>query len=103
MVIQNCPEFYNIILTRNSSQYHILTKNHCGFHKNIPKICCPTNNNIDRKDYNETMSLLPKDCGKQMLNRIVGGNVTELDEYPWMALLEYETRKFNKIRKKKKV
>ena len=43
--------------------------------------------NVDKTD------LLPKPgvCG--LLNgdeRIVGGNMTEIDEYPWMALLEYQ-------------
>ncbi|XP_017890039.2 uncharacterized protein LOC108630945 [Ceratina calcarata] len=33
--------------------------------------------------------LLPTDCGKDLSQRIVGGERTELDEFPWMALLEY--------------
>lgn len=41
---------------------------------------------------NEPGNLLPKppDCGPVTLaNRIYSGNQTELDEYPWMVLLEY--------------
>ena len=39
-------------------------------------------------------SLLPKpgDCGIDAENRIYGGNRTNLDEYPWMALLQYLKR-----------
>lgn len=33
------------------------------------------------------------DCGISTANRIVGGNATEIDEYPWMALIEYQRRK----------
>ncbi|KAJ8673962.1 hypothetical protein QAD02_005224 [Eretmocerus hayati] len=52
--------------------------------------------NIDRNRPSQDTShlpyvsnLLPTDCGRDLSNRIVGGNVTELDEFPWMALLEY--------------
>ncbi|XP_076164420.1 CLIP domain-containing serine protease HP8-like [Ptiloglossa arizonensis] len=33
--------------------------------------------------------LLPTDCGKDLSQRIFGGERTELDEFPWMTLLEY--------------
>lgn len=38
-----------------------------------------------------TSPLLPKpgECGNMLSNRIYGGNKTKIDEYPWMALLEY--------------
>lgn len=34
--------------------------------------------------------LLPNDCGRDLSQRIVGGERTEIDEFPWMALLEYQ-------------
>ncbi|CAK9822833.1 CLIP domain-containing serine protease HP8 [Anthophora retusa] len=33
--------------------------------------------------------LLPTNCGKDLSQRIFGGERTDLDEFPWMALLEY--------------
>ncbi|XP_076682500.1 CLIP domain-containing serine protease HP8-like, partial [Andrena cerasifolii] len=33
--------------------------------------------------------LLPTDCGKDLSQRILGGEKTDLDEFPWMTLLEY--------------
>lgn len=33
--------------------------------------------------------VLPSDCGTYLSNRILGGTATELDEYPWLSLLEY--------------
>ncbi|XP_076480562.1 CLIP domain-containing serine protease HP8-like [Bombus vancouverensis nearcticus] len=35
--------------------------------------------------------LLPTECGKDLTQRIVGGERAGLDEYPWMTLLEYLT------------
>ena len=38
--------------------------------------------------------LLPtlKQCGSQVNNRIFGGEIAELDEFPWMALLVYNSK-----------
>lgn len=33
-------------------------------------------------------------CGISTEARIYGGEATELDEFPWMALLEYQLRKY---------
>lgn len=48
----------------------------------------PTGNQNVRFDL-ASNSLLPNICGKSLSQRIVGGEKTELDEFPWMALLEY--------------
>lgn len=39
----------------------------------------------------EKLNLLPswKECGVQYENRILGGDLLDLDEFPWMALLIY--------------
>lgn len=34
-------------------------------------------------------ALLPTECGKDLSQRIFGGERTDIDEFPWMALLEY--------------
>lgn len=36
---------------------------------------------------------LLNECGKQVTNRIYGGEIAELDEYPWLALLVYHSSK----------
>lgn len=53
------------------------------------QICCPQNK-IELTD----KSLIPRpeleQCGLQVNdNRVVGGTVAEIDDYPWMALLLY--------------
>ncbi|XP_073814916.1 serine protease ea-like [Musca autumnalis] len=60
-------------------------------------VCCP-----ERFRHNRTANSIqdpvpgnklpePGDCGKILSNRILGGNVTEIDEFPWMALIQYKT------------
>ena len=48
----------------------------------------------------QSKSELPKpgECGIDAELRIVGGNVTAVDEYPWMALLQYTKRMNDKIK-----
>lgn len=36
---------------------------------------------------------LGNECGKQVTHRIYGGEIAELDEYPWLALLVYNSSK----------
>lgn len=39
-------------------------------------------------------TLLPKSCGKKYEARIIGGQSAQLNEFPWLALLEYEKCKY---------
>ncbi|XP_076667402.1 phenoloxidase-activating factor 1-like isoform X1 [Andrena cerasifolii] len=50
----------------------------------------PADNNDANLQYDLFSNpLLPTDCGKDLTQRIIGGEKTDLDEFPWMVLLEY--------------
>lgn len=105
--IKNCDNYITILKTLDVSDQRtrkFLKEFQCGEtdddddddnnDTNI-QICCPQHN-IELID----KSLIPEpeleECGLQAKdNRIVGGTVAELDEFPWMALLQY--RKGRKI------
>jgi len=83
-----------------------LKRNHCGFNGSAPLICCinqqgqlnprnpqPNGGGLQRVELDNN-PLLPRDCGRDLLQRIVGGQRTDLDEFPWMALVEYQKREF---------
>ncbi|XP_055383392.1 CLIP domain-containing serine protease B8 [Condylostylus longicornis] len=40
------------------------------------------------------MDSMYEDCGRQITNRIYGGEIAELDEYPWLALIFYNSDEF---------
>ncbi|XP_070502642.1 serine protease easter-like [Chironomus tepperi] len=77
-----------------------ITLSQCGFRDGQPLVCCkdvpppppppteppttPTSVPVSTKDIPT-----PGKCGIDFENRIYGGNRTEIDEYPWMALLGY--------------
>lgn len=92
-------QFTEIILQRQFKNLTIIT--------NIFQICCPPEflNQDDRftntPEYVsgsvDPISLLPSDqvCGIQNNDRIVGGTQADIDEYPWMALVQYNKRKLH--------
>lgn len=93
-----------------------LIRSQCGFEGKDPRVCCPLSfDESNQPSYSRTVSpteetraglertedpisnllnnpLLPSECGKSLIPRIIGGQRTALDEFPWMALLEYQHR-----------
>lgn len=124
ILVRNCQLVANILQQSRDEAIGYLRRNHCGFNGVDPMVCCITNNmnvntrpggtatnpGINTGSPTTTSSqsfdasipidlannpLLPSDCGRDLSQRIVGGERTELDEFPWMALLEYQKRKLN--------
>ena len=102
----SCPELLNLLtaMPRKPEDIEYLRRSQCGFVNSDPLVCCPvrqweqptvqpTRPPVTIPDntgnVNPSSRLLPEDCGKDLSNRIVGGNITDIDEFPWMVLLEY--------------
>lgn len=67
--------------------------------KAIYLIFCEWNNNswcvhISASIYSPLLPTL-RVCGLGVEDRIVGGIVTDIDEFPWMALIQYQKRKWS--------
>ncbi|CAD6992754.1 unnamed protein product [Ceratitis capitata] len=97
-----------------------LTQSQCGYLYGKVLICCPNQNPIpsttampsltkptqsrlglkksiliDKTSMEKTKTKkLPRSgqCGQMSSGRIYGGNVTEIDEFPWLALIGYKKR-----------
>lgn len=98
-------------LSQEDRQY--LSASQCGFQDNKPLVCCKAENDVPKPIFNVQLNsqqtdrqyqsttqqsssgLLPKPgvCGFDASDRIFGGERTKIDEYPWMALLQYTKRK----------
>lgn len=106
--LRQCPQLLSILQTTplQPEAIEFLKQSQCGFDGNDPRVCCPIQNeNPDpsggadgAKDGNlqfdlSNNPLLPSDCGRDLSQRIVGGERTDIDEFPWMALLIYRKRK----------
>uniref|UniRef100_A0A1Y1NL68 CLIP domain-containing serine protease n=1 Tax=Photinus pyralis TaxID=7054 RepID=A0A1Y1NL68_PHOPY len=119
--IDTCPEVMIMLksrpLTPKGGDY--LKAAHCGFHgPKLPKICCafntvhstvpttgiglarstPSQESSQRLVAEKNrlkvilVSLLPDDeCGVSAASKIFNGSAVGLFDFPWMALIEYET------------
>ncbi|CAH0550473.1 unnamed protein product [Brassicogethes aeneus] len=118
LVIHECPSLYQLLqrrpIKRVDSDY--LRNSQCGFQGTFPKVCCPIGSEPESQSTpvapprptsrptisggggSQGASLLPtkENCGVGTENRIYGGEKTDLDEFPWMALIQYERP--NKLR-----
>lgn len=79
---------------------------HCGFDGRTPKVCCEQQTVTSTESPNETGNVAePPDvsnhrnlqlinensCGPVSTPKILGGNKTHVLDFPWMALLAYDT------------
>lgn len=88
----------------------LLQSYNCGYEGRSPKVCCP---NIDTSPpipvtqpteaarsppdvsgHRNIGLVSAANCGPVALDRIYGGNKTAPFEFPWMALIAYNTSKY---------
>lgn len=87
--LRQCTSVFNLLLKGNQltqDQRIYLSRSQCGYRDNQPLVCCP-DSLIPRG--NSDVLPQPGECGIDPANRIIGGTETDVDEFPWMALLEY--------------
>uniref|UniRef100_S4PK70 CLIP domain-containing serine protease n=1 Tax=Pararge aegeria TaxID=116150 RepID=S4PK70_9NEOP len=113
--IYNCPSLLTAFEQRPLPSHAIsfLRQSQCGFEGYIPRVCCgpmpspasgqqttkrppsaarPTEGEDPKYDEDSFPESRDK-CGVETgADRIYGGQITELDEFPWMALLGYRPR-----------
>ncbi|GJQ74218.1 CLIPB9 [Trypoxylus dichotomus] len=94
--INDCPVLYDAVLTKDPEVVRFLRDSQCGY-SGGPLVCCgitasfappPTSPTI----LNRRPDLLPSNdqCGYQEdKDRILGGNITIPEEFPWSARLGY--------------
>ncbi|XP_052901883.1 transmembrane protease serine 9-like [Anopheles moucheti] len=88
MPFRECPPLMAIyrkpITTPDESRF--LANSRCGEIDRRTLVCCAT------ADFSETINNdlpVPPRCGIQLSDRVVGGQTTELEEFPWSALIQY--------------
>ncbi|XP_075147894.1 serine protease ea-like [Haematobia irritans] len=100
IVLNDCKYLYNVLTAKplRDADRLYLSRSQCGYQNGKVLICCP-----DRYRQIQPVTpaptsppalinnLLPHpgQCGNVLSNRIYGGNKTKIDEFPWMALIEY--------------
>lgn len=102
--LKSCASLFEIAKKRPVSHEErlFLSLSQCGLRDGQPLVCCretasppPTAPPVTQPPPASRNPLLPRppDCGIDLTDRIYGGNITKVDEYPWMVLLQYSKRK----------
>lgn len=88
--LRECNSLFNIIkkIQITNEERTFLGRSQCGYTNNQPLVCCPDALATGPR-VGSTLLPAPGVCGASLDNRIIGGTATAIDEYPWMALLEY--------------
>jgi transmembrane serine protease 9 len=122
--IQECQQLLALLKQRPLPQQSVqlLRRSQCGFEGRNPKVCCPSSQPVttvtdpqgmggkrppvwDSKPQEQRMPsgweshpnarLIPADmCGIDNSQRLWGGNRTDLEQYPWTALFQYQSGKY---------
>ncbi|EDW15515.2 uncharacterized protein Dmoj_GI24876 [Drosophila mojavensis] len=98
--LEDCKYLYGILTSTPllDADKLYLSRSQCGYFNQKVLICCPdryrdtTPVTTVRPIANKTdtsLLPLPGQCGNILSNRIYGGVKTKIDEFPWMALIEY--------------
>ncbi|XP_063367677.1 CLIP domain-containing serine protease B4-like [Cydia amplana] len=70
----------------------------CGFDgAKLPMVCCSqlsteSTPDVESVENHPNLNLLPDSCGKINGDKIIGGKIAGLYDYPWMTLISYNTR-----------
>lgn len=101
IIIRQCPSLLDLLQHRplSSANANLLKRAQCGFEGIDPKVCCafegdakPAEVTTQKFTGSVSSDILPnvEDCGLSAEQKIVGGEVIDIDEHPWMALVEYQ-------------
>ncbi|XP_026494208.2 CLIP domain-containing serine protease HP8-like [Vanessa tameamea] len=122
VILQNCISAMALVQIRDIKTLRILL---CGFSDKQPKVCCPASGNTItfNNKTDETATSRPKKpetkldelttkipetytdpfpdrkvCGQEKAtDKIVGGTIADLDEFPWIARISYSSDMENKL------
>ncbi|XP_055847601.1 serine protease easter-like [Episyrphus balteatus] len=97
--VEQCTELYTMLQQKPipKPDRNFLQRSHCKTENGKVYVCCsdrqirPPSPGPDIRTRIGTDTNLPEpgQCGNVRSSRIYGGNITKFDEFPWMALIEY--------------
>lgn len=77
-----------------SDEREYLVKSNCGMHEDGRMVCCPLPKMLKAR-FSAPATLPPIGvCGKDVGDRIVGGEISQLDDHPWLARIQYYKREY---------
>jgi Regulatory CLIP domain of proteinases/Trypsin len=98
IVLQDCSSLLDILKKPPISDENrlFLQKSQCGYKDRKPFVCCPIVNSLESSTKLSLLPMLTK-CGTNPSNRIVGGERTKIDEFPWLVQVRYQDVRSQKL------
>lgn len=117
--LKDCHKVFKMLEKKPISPRNrqFLKSSQCGF-KEVPYVCC-AHNEVNGGNFEETTTKKPLEvprnsepqwlkalkekvpqsphCGFDSIDRIFGGKETEIDEFPWLVLVEYKKREWKSV------
>lgn len=92
--VHNCPVVLNALQSGNNEGVNFAQKSQCGY-DSVPLVCCGTKGVQVVDIFDHRLLADWQTCGIEKSNdRIIGGSNTDIDEFPWLALLRYTDTTF---------
>uniref|UniRef100_A0AAG5CTF4 CLIP domain-containing serine protease n=1 Tax=Anopheles atroparvus TaxID=41427 RepID=A0AAG5CTF4_ANOAO len=87
ILFQDCPQLKQIYNkgVNTPDEINFLQNSRCGVQQTKTLVCCAGANASSKASL-----LTPPRCGIQNTDRVFGGQPTQLEEFPWTALIEYQ-------------
>uniref|UniRef100_A0A182PNA6 CLIP domain-containing serine protease n=1 Tax=Anopheles epiroticus TaxID=199890 RepID=A0A182PNA6_9DIPT len=90
--IRSCLPIRQLLLKKENmtpEDRSFVMKSNCGQQGRSVLVCCPLVRKLTGR-FDAPVELPPPgECGKMLSDRIVGGEVTSIDAYPWLARIQY--------------
>lgn len=106
--VRTCTVLVELLQTqrKNPEVINFLRRSHCGYAGRDPLVCCPSSSSAPKTTQKPTSDptiarggSLPRApaCGIDAPDRIFNGEPTKIDEFPWLAQIQYKKREWPNI------
>lgn len=97
-LINDCQPIKDLLLrgNLNDAERNYLMNSDCGMANGSRTVCCPPPSKIKKRIGYALPTV--RNCGRLTDNRIVGGEIAALDDYPWLARIQYNKCEYVMLR-----
>ncbi|KAL9700343.1 hypothetical protein quinque_003784 [Culex quinquefasciatus] len=89
--LKSCSAISALLMRKNytDSERNYIKNSNCGMLDAARMVCCPFPGMLKARFSAPASLPALGTCGQTSDNRIVGGSIAQLDEYPWLARIQY--------------
>uniref|UniRef100_A0A182S527 CLIP domain-containing serine protease n=1 Tax=Anopheles funestus TaxID=62324 RepID=A0A182S527_ANOFN len=92
VMIRSCHSIRKLLLMKEKmtpADHELVRNSNCGKKDRSVLVCCPLVRKLTGRFDTPVELPPPGECGKMQSDRIVGGETTSIDAYPWLTRIQY--------------